>query len=79
MTVSAICKIKHEVCGQDAPIKHEVKPNALLASRQCVECSMLRIARARPCFNCSKELTHECLVKAYLFQLLSVRQLCHLG
>ena len=29
---------------------------------------ILCIARARPCFNCFKELTHEYLVNAYLFQ-----------
>ena len=57
MAVSAIRKIKHEV-----------KPSALLASRQCTECFILRIARARPCFNCFKELTYEHLVKAYPFQ-----------
>ena len=57
------------ICGRDANIKHEAKPNALLASRQRAECFILHIARARPCFNCSKELTHERLVKAYPFQV----------
>ena len=63
-------------------IKHEAKPSVLLASRQRhAKCFILRIARARPCFNCFKELslTHEHLVKAYLFQVLPVRQLRHLG
>ena len=50
------------------PIKHKAKLSALLASRQHTECFILHIARARPYFNCFKELTHECLVKAYLFQ-----------
>ena len=50
------------------PIKHEAKPSALLALRQCAKCFILCIARARPCFNCFKELTHERLVKAYPFQ-----------
>ena len=49
------------------PIKHKAKPSALLASRQLTEYFILRIARARPCFNCFKELTHERLVKAYPF------------
>ena len=40
-------------------IKHEAKLNALLASRQQAEWFILRIARARPCFNFYKELTHE--------------------
>ena len=53
----------------EMPIKHEVKPSAILASRQHTECFILRIARARPCFNCFKEYTHECLVKAYPFQV----------
>ena len=32
----------------EMPIKHEAKPSALLASRKCAECFILRIARARP-------------------------------
>ena len=47
-------------------IKHKAKLSALLASRQHAECFILRIAR--PCFNCFKELTRECLVKGCLFQ-----------
>ena len=54
----------------EIPIKHEVKLNALLASRHHAECVILRIARARACFNCFKELTHKLLVKAYPFSLL---------
>ena len=61
------------------PINHEEKSSALLALRQHAECFILHIARARPCFNCFKEFTHERLVKAYLFQLLPIRQLRHLG
>ena len=67
MAASAICKIKHEA-----------KLSALLASRQCAECFILCIARARPCFNCFKELTHERLVEGP-FQVLPIRQLCLLG
>ena len=52
-------------------IKHKVNPSVLLASRQCAECFVLRIGRARPCFNCFNELTHERLVKAYLLQCIS--------
>ena len=48
----------------EMPIKHEAKLSALLASMQHAKCFILRIARARPCFNCRKELTHEHLVKA---------------
>ena len=55
------------------PIKHKAKPSALLAMRQCTECFIWHIARARPYFNCFKELTNECLIKAYPFQLLPVR------
>ena len=61
------------------PIKHEAKPSAYLALRQRAECFILHIATARPCFNCFKELTHEHLVKAYLFQVLPICQVCHLG
>ena len=50
------------------PIKHEAKPSALLASRQHTKCFILRIARARPCYNGFKELTRERLIKAYPFQ-----------
>ena len=57
------------------PIKHETKPNALLASEQHAECFILHIGRARPCFNCFKEFTYECLVKAYPFQVSPDRQL----
>ena len=67
MAVRAICKIKHETYGQDAS-KAKVKPSALLALRQRAECFILHIANVRLCFNCFKEFTHECLVKAYLFQ-----------
>ena len=45
---------------------------------QCTECFILCIARARPCFNCFKELTHERLVEGP-FQVLPIRQLCRLG
>ena len=44
MAASAICKIKHEACGQDVN-KHKAKPSALLASRQCAMCFILRIAK----------------------------------
>ena len=50
------------------PIKHKAKPSILMALRQHVKCFILHIARARLCFNCFKELTHERLVKAYPFQ-----------
>ena len=50
------------------PIKHEAKLSFLLESRQHTEYFILCIARARPCFNCFKELAHEHLVKAYLLQ-----------
>ena len=59
--------------------KHAAKLSAFMASRQHAVCFILHIARARPCFNCFKELTHECLVNAYPFQPLRVRKLCHLG
>ena len=39
-------------------IKYEAKPSALF----------LRIARAKSCFNCFKELTHERLVNTYPFR-----------
>ena len=55
---SAIPKIKHEARGRDA---NKVQGEA--------ECFILCMARARPCFNCFKELTHECLIKAYPFQI----------
>ena len=61
------------------PIKHEPKLSALLASRQRAMCFILGITRARPCFNCFKEHTHERLVKAYPFQVLLIHQLRHLG
>ena len=66
MAASAICKIKPDALGRDAN-KHEANLSALLASRQCAECFILHIARARPCFNCFKEPTHEHVVKVYLF------------
>ena len=78
MAAIVICKIKHEVVAE-MPIKHEVKLSALLVLRQRTECFILRIVRTRPCFNCFKERTHECLVKAYLFQVLPIQQLGHLG
>ena len=49
-------------------IKSKGNPSALLASRQHAECFILCTTKARPCCNCFKELTHECLVKAYPFQ-----------
>ena len=52
----------------EMPIKHEAKPSALLVLKQFAKCYILCIGRARPCFNYFKELTHECLVKAYPFQ-----------
>ena len=57
-------------CMAKMPIEHEAISwqSALLASRQCAKFFILCIARARSCFNCFKELIHECLVKAYLFQ-----------
>ena len=68
MAVSAIHKINHEVCDQDA--------NKAVGEAECfigIEAArqvlyIICIAKARPCFNCFKELTHECLVKAYPFQ-----------
>ena len=42
-----------------------------LASRWCAKCFIWCIARARPCFNCFKEFTHEHLVKTYPFQSIS--------
>ena len=50
-------------------IKHEAKPSALLPSRQCAECFILCMARAKLCFNCYKEFTHEHLFKVYPFQV----------
>ena len=58
------------------PTKHEAKPSTLLASRQHAECFILCIARARPWFNCFKELTYEHLVKAYPFQCISCPSTC---
>ena len=42
--------------------------SALLESRQHAKCFILHIPRARPCLNCFKDLTKECLVKAYPFE-----------
>ena len=67
MYVSAMHKINHEMHGQDA---NEARGEA--------KCFILRVVRARPCFNYFKELTHESLVKAYPFQLLPLCQLHHL-
>ena len=67
MAASAICKIKHEACGQDVN-KHKAKLSALLASRQCAMCFILRMAKVRPCFNYFKELMHEHLAKGYTFR-----------
>ena len=58
------------------PTKHEAKPSTLLASRQHAECFILCISRARPWFNCFKELTYEHLVKAYPFQCISCPSTC---
>ena len=52
----------------EMPIWHNVKLSALLESRQHAKCFILHIPRARPCLNCFKELTKECLVKAYPFE-----------
>ena len=54
----------------EMPIKYKAKSSALF---------YIYIARAGPCFNCFKELTHEHLIKAYPFQPLPLRQICHLG
>ena len=62
MVASVMHKIKHEVRAE-MPIKCEAKLSALLAWRQHAECFVLYISRARPCFNCFKELTHERLLK----------------
>ena len=81
MAAVVICKIKHKVVAEmpikhkvvaEMPIKHEVKLSVLLVFVQRTECYILCIVRARPCFNCFKEFTHECLVTAYLFQVLSI-------
>ena len=67
MAMSAICKIKHDTHSQDAN-KAWGEAEFLLESRQHTEYFILCIARARPCFNCFKELAHEHLVKAYPLQ-----------
>ena len=46
MVASAMCKIQSTRRSRDA----------LLATKQRVECFILCIARARPCFNCFKNL-----------------------
>ena len=60
--------IQYEMCGQDA--------NKAQSDAECflgIKAShwmlyFMYIGRARPCFNCFKEVIHECLVKVYLFQ-----------
>ena len=78
MATSAMHEIKHKVGGQDAN-NAQGKAECFIGIEAAAECFILCIARARPCFNCFKELTHKCLVKAYPFQVLPVHQLCHLG
>ena len=71
MAVGAMCKIKQAARGRDAMQQSTRRSrDALLATKQRVKSFISCIARARPCFNCFKELTHECLaiVKAYPFQ-----------
>ena len=64
MAMNAMHKIKHEACGQDA--------NKAWGK---AECFILRIARAKPCFNCFKELAHERLVEACLVGNINYRSI----
>ena len=78
MATSAIRKKKHEVCSQDAN-KARGEVECFIGIETAAEYFILCIARARLRFNCFKELTRECLVKVYQFQVLPVYQLCYLG
>ena len=54
--VVAICKIKHEVCNRDAN-KAWGEPKCFIGPRGSAPSALiLRIATARPCFNCLKDL-----------------------
>ena len=68
MVLSAVLNTTGPTVEYSTYQKHAAKLSSLLASRQHTMCFILHIARARSCFNCFKELTHECLVKAYPFQ-----------
>ena len=61
------------------PIKHEVKPSALLALRQHAECFVLCMARARLHVNCFKVLYHKYLVKVQVRRGsgLPIQHYCH--
>ena len=66
-----ICKIKHEVHGQDAN-KSQGEAECFIGIKTAAKYFILCTPRARPCFNCFKELTHEHLIKAYPFQIFHI-------
>ena len=65
-----------ELCSQDANKAQDEAKCFIGIEAACLVLN-LHIARARPCFNCFKELIRECLVKAYP-KVLPVHQHCHL-
>ena len=58
MVAIAKCEIKHEASSQDAN-NAQCKAKSVFAIEAATECFILHMARARPCFNCFKELTHQ--------------------